>query len=266
MGVLNRTTEKLNQDLLELDKLLDGTAFKTINSESILGEGDITIEGGGSSGSSIPVSGVLNLTSAATAIQLGTIYMGLTNNTLRFYVVGDSTGTIPSSESYVTVNSSVKTLIGAGGASVGDILIVGKLSSKPVYKLLPLNDAKPANGNFPGADGLETVWDKTQINKIPGIESAMSNISPQTRDGSNMNDCLQSGFYPWCTLGRPSGATGAFSLAVRRSSTADNAGYYTVEQTCYGREAELGQVWTRMVFDKGGGVTDFMDWIRIDRS
>lgn len=217
---------------------------------------------------SLPISGVLNLTSGTTALTLGTIYLGLANNTIRFYIVGDSKGTIPSTETYVTVNSSVKTLIGAGGASVGDILIVGKLESKPVYKLLPLNDAKAAtaNGSFPGADGLETVWDKTQINKIAGIESKVNANNALTRDGSNMNDCLETGFYPWCTLGRPAGATGAFSLAVRRSSTADSAGFYTVEQTCFGREAELGQVYTRLVFIKSDGTSDFMDWIRIDSS
>lgn len=218
-------------------------------------------------GTSIPVSGIMNLTSASTAIQLGTIYAGLANNTLRFYVVGDSSGTVPSDETYVTVNSAVKTLISAGGASVGDILIVGKLTNKPVYKLLPLNDAKAANGNFPGADGLETVWDKTQINKIAGIEATANANNSATRDGGNMNDCLQTGFYPWCTLGRPSGATGAFSLVVRRSTTPDFNGNYTVEQTCFGREAELGQIYTRLIFDKGdGSAAEYMDWKRIDRS
>lgn len=95
----------------------------------------------------------------------------------------------------------------------------------------------------------------------------INQLDRPTRSTANMNDCLQTGFYPWCTLGRPAGATGAFSLAVRRASTPDYQGYYTVEQTCYGREAELGQVWTRMVFDKGGSAssdTDYMEWIRVD--
>lgn len=95
----------------------------------------------------------------------------------------------------------------------------------------------------------------------------INQLDRPTRSTANMNDCLQTGFYPWCTLGRPTGATGAFSLAVRRASTPDYQGYYTVEQTCYGREAEQGQVWTRMVFDKGGSAspdTDYMEWIRVD--
>ena len=254
-----------SQDIEDASKVFKGDgsliALKTINNQSLLGNGNIEISG---SSSNIPISGVLNLTSGTTAITLGTIYAGLSNNTLKFYIVGDSTGTIPSDEGFVTVNNAVKLLIGAGGASVGDILIVGKLENKPVYKLLPLNDAKAASGNFPGADGLETVWDKTQINKIPGIEANANANNALTRDGSNMNDCLQTGFYPWCTLGRPSGATGAFSLAVRRSSSADSAGFYTVEQTCFGREAELGQVYTRLVFIKSDGTSDFMDWTRID--
>lgn len=254
-----------SQDIEDASKVFKGDgsliALKTINNQSLLGNGNIEISG---SSSNIPISGVLNLTSGTTAITLGTIYAGLSNNTLKFYIVGDSTGTIPSDEGFVTVNDAVKLLIGAGGASVGDILIVGKLENKPVYKLLPLNDAKAASGNFPGADGLETVWDKTQINKIAGIETTANANNSLTRDGSNMNDCLQTGFYPWCTLGRPSGATGAFSLAVRRSSSADSAGFYTVEQTCFGREAELGQVYTRLVFIKSDGTSDFMDWVRID--
>ena len=95
----------------------------------------------------------------------------------------------------------------------------------------------------------------------------VNHLDQPSRGDENMNECLQTGFYPWCTLGRPSGATGAFSLAVRRSTTPDYQGYYTVEQTCYGREAELGQVWTRMVFDKGGSAssdTDYMEWVRVD--
>lgn len=95
----------------------------------------------------------------------------------------------------------------------------------------------------------------------------INQLDRPTRSTVNMNDCLQTGFYPWCTLGRPAGATGAFSLSVRRASTPDGNGFYTVEQTCYGREAELGQVWTRMVFDKGGSTspdTDYMEWIRVD--
>lgn len=97
----------------------------------------------------------------------------------------------------------------------------------------------------------------------------VNQLDRPTRSTVNMNDCLQTGFYPWCTLGRPAGATGAFSLSVRRASTPDGNGFYTVEQTCYGREAELGQVWTRMVFDKGGSTspdTDYMEWIRVDGS
>lgn len=95
----------------------------------------------------------------------------------------------------------------------------------------------------------------------------INQLDRPTRATANMNDCLQTGFYPWCTLGRPEGCTGAFSLSVRRASTPDANGFYTVEQTCYGRDAELGQVWTRMVFDKGGSAspdTHYMEWIRVD--
>ena len=95
----------------------------------------------------------------------------------------------------------------------------------------------------------------------------VNQLDQPSRGTENMNECLKTGFYPWCTLGRPAGSAGAFSLAVRRSTTPDYQGYYTVHQTAFGREAELGQVWTRMVFDKGGSAsteTDYMEWIRVD--
>ena len=95
----------------------------------------------------------------------------------------------------------------------------------------------------------------------------VNQLDQPSRGTENMNECLKTGFYPWCTQGRPAGSVGAFSLAVRRSTTPDYQGYYTVHQVAFGREAELGQVWTRMVFDKGGSASDdtnYMDWIRVD--
>lgn len=92
----------------------------------------------------------------------------------------------------------------------------------------------------------------------------VNQLDQPSRGTENMNECLKTGFYPWCTLGRPAGATGAFSLAVRRSTTPDYQGYYTVHQTAFGREAELGQVWTRMVFEKSEAERDYMEWIRVD--
>lgn len=217
--------------------------------------------------SGMGISGIYNITASSTALSMSTTYIGLANGTIKLYLVGDSSGKLPSSESRVTAASAVAKLFGKDslGASVGDIIIIAKLNNLPVYRILPLNDAKAASGNFPGADGLETIWDKTQINKIPGLESAVNaakNNLP-TYSESNMNNALWTGFYPWCTLGRPDGSTGAYTLLTLASTTKDGAGYTTIEQTAYGRQGdELGKIFKRIIFKKDSE-TQFGDWIEV---
>ncbi len=217
--------------------------------------------------SGMGISGIYNITNSSTALSMSTTCIGLANGTIKLYLVGDSSGKLPSSESRVTAASAVAKLFGKDslGASVGDIIIIAKLNYLPVYRILPLNDAKAASGNFPGADGLETIWDKTQINKIPGLESAVNaakNNLP-TYSESNMNNALWTGFYPWCTLGRPDGSTGAYTLLTLASTTKDGTGYTTIEQTAYGRQGnELGKVFKRIIFKKDTEV-QFGDWLEI---
>ena len=232
------------------------------------------------SGSRNNISGTLDVTKAATATAINNAYDNLSTGQMLFYLISDSSGNLPSlkGETSVTFHTDVAKLVNttgaALGASVGDLFVVAKvkvlLVNVLICRILPLNDAKAANGSFPGSMGLESVWDKTQINKISGIETKANNAYSianandfLTRSGSNMNDCLTQGVYPWCTLGRPAGSTGAYTLVVRRSSTADGNGYYTVEQTAYGREGELGQVYKRLVFIKDS-TAEYGDWIRID--
>lgn len=234
------------------------------------------------SGSRNNISGTLDVTKAATATAINNAYDNLSTGQMLFYLISDSSGNLPSlkGETSVTFHTDVARLVNttgaALGASVGDLFVVAKvkvlLVNVLICRILPLNDAKAANGSFPGSMGLESVWDKTQINKVPGLETKANNAYSianandfPTRSGSNMNDCLTQGVYPWCTLGRPAGSTGAYTLVVRRSSTADGNGYYTVEQTAYGREGELGQVYKRLVFVKDS-TAEYGEWIRIDES
>lgn len=220
--------------------------------------------------SGMGISGIYNITASSTALSMSAKYIDLANGTIKLYLVGDSSGKLPSSESRVTAASAVAKLFGKDslGASVGDIIIIAKLNNLPVYRILPLNDAKAASGNFPGADGLETIWDKTQINKIPGLESAVNaakNNLP-TYSESNMNNALWTGFYPWCTLGRPDGSTGAYTLLTLASTTKDNAGYTTIEQTAYGRQNdELGKIFKRIIFKKDTEI-QFGDWLDVTGS
>ena len=212
----------------------------------------------------IPLTGSINLTTESAA-SLGIKYAKVANNSINFYVIADSSGKLPSSETRININSGITSLVGAEGANVGDLFVIGKLSLKPVYKIIPLNDAKAANSEFKGTEGVVTPWDKQQINKVASIESianAARNNLP-TYSESNMNNALRTGFYPWCTLGRPDGSTGAYTLLTLASTTKDSAGYTTIEQTAYGRQNdELGKVFKRIIFKKDTEV-QFGDWLEI---
>lgn len=213
--------------------------------------------------SSIPLTGSINLTTE-NAVTLAAKYAKVANNSINFYVIADSRGKLPSSETRININSGIASLVGAEGANVGDLFVVGKLSLKPVYKIIPLNDAKAENSTYKGTQGVVTPWDKQQINKVASIEStanAAKNNMP-TYGESNMNNALRSGMYPWCTLGRPSGSQGAYTCVVLASTTADSNGYTTVEQTAYGRQNEKGKIYKRIIFVKSG-VTEYGDWIAI---
>ena len=212
----------------------------------------------------IPLTGSINLTTESIA-SLGIKYAKVANNSINFYVIADSSGNLPSSETRININSSITSLVGAEGANVGDLFVIGKLSLKPVYKIIPLNDAKAENSTYKGTQGVVTPWDKQQINKVASIEStanAARNNFP-TYGESNMNNALRTGFYPWCTLGRPTGSTSAYTLLTLASTTQDSAGYTTIEQTAYGRQNdELGKVFKRIIFKKGSEV-QLGDWLEI---
>lgn len=211
----------------------------------------------------IPLTGSINLTTESVA-SLGIKYAKVANNSLNFYVIADSSGKLPSSETRININSSITSLIGAEGANVGDIFVVGKLDLKPVYKVIPLNDAKAENSTYKGTQGVVTPWDKAQINKVPNMEAAINaakNNLPTYSEG-NMNNALQTGVYPWCTLGRPTGSTGAYTCITICTTTKDSGGFDTIEQTAYGRQDEKGRIFKRIIFKKDSE-TQFGEWAEI---
>lgn len=212
----------------------------------------------------IPLTDKINLTTETKA-SLGLKYAKVANNTVNFYIIADSNNKLPSSETRININSDITSLVSAEGANVGDLFVIGKLNLLPVYRIIPLNDAKAANSEFKGTQGVVTPWDKQQINKVASIEStanAARNNLP-TYSESNMNSALRTGFYPWCTLGRPEGSTGAYTLLTLASTTKDGAGYTTIEQTAYGRQGdELGKIFKRIIFKKDSE-TQFGDWIEV---
>lgn len=223
--------------------------------------------------------GIINIATTAASSNVDTIAGTLKTGDLAFCIIGDAKATYPSTESRINVDTSLcKTLnyffsTDPRGANVGDLLIISRqtylLLTRTVCRIIPLNDAKPATNVFTGTEGIMTIWDKTQVNKIPGIETVANSALPKSALlpslwTSNMNDALQTGVYPWCTLGRPAGSTGAYTCIVQRTSINDG-NYDTIEQTAYGREGELGQVYKRIIFYKSDGTdTQYGDWIRID--
>ena len=219
------------------------------------------------------VTGRVNVTATsddATGLKTAT----LNDDGVQVYVISDGNavtgGHVTWSKYFLGkfVNMMTKDTL---GASLGDLLMVTKRSGALYAFVMPLNDAKAADGDFPGADGLETVWDKTQVNKIPSIQSAVAGIEnreARTVDGAqNMNDNLKTGFYPYCTLGRPSGgADDWYTLRTWRSKDADRNGYFSVEQVAVCRGGEnLGKVFYRIIFVRDDRKNDnFGEWTQIN--
>lgn len=128
-----------------------------------------------------------------------------------------------------------------------------------------------------GQSEIAVMSQKAVTDRLDNIESASTEVFNAihkklatalqfpTRSGENMNNCIAAGVYPLCTLGLPAGSTGAYTLVVKASTNADKTGYYTVEQTAYGRQEELGQVWQRIIFYKPrGSDTQYGEWRRLD--
>lgn len=138
------------------------------------------------------------------------------------------------------------------------------------YKILSVNDAK-AKGfeKVPsGVMGLMSPEDKELVSKIPSIEKATNDALPKVERlpslwNNNMNNCLETGVYPWCTLGRPEGSKGAYTCLVVKTSS-DDGSYHTIEQTAYGRQDELGKIYKRIIFYKNDGTDiQYGKWISI---
>lgn len=247
-------------------------------------------------GGGMNISGTVNLTNGTFNTQNNSslnsyskVFDNMSVGEMRMYLVADSSGNLPSTtETSVTVPhdgvlSPAQIYFGksaAFGVSVGDICVMFKRSSIfNVCRIIPLNDVKPANGDFPGADGLSTVWDKTRINKIDGIEWTANHVRdtylpkndrfPSRSDWLiNVDNCIDNGVYPTCdAAGMNIGLVNNYvTLIVHRTSTADNGGYHTIEQTAYGRGADEGQIYKRIIFVKYDDSTQYGDWKRVDNN
>ena len=93
-------------------------------------------------------------------------------------LITDSKGNIPSTtETRININSEITSMVGVKGANVGDAFIIGRLSeSQPIFKVLPLFNAKIAENGFYGTEGVMTPSDKMRINKVDALETTVNSI------------------------------------------------------------------------------------------
>lgn len=210
---------------------------------------------------------ILNTTTASGSIVQAAINAAISLAGIQFQPIGVNVGDLVA---FTLIEVSVEELAESLGINLG---LSGTLQMYQ-YKILATNDAKAPNSgqSSVGVMGLMSPWDKDRVNKIDGIEDTANNALPKkdilpSRWVSNMNDALQTGVYPWCDLGRPSGSTGHYTCIVNKTTIADNNGYYTIEQTAYGREGELGRIYKRIIFQRNdGSETQYGEWIELDDS
>ena len=222
-------------------------------------------------------SGTINITSASAATTLKNAYNALEVNRMQFYIITDSNGLFLGDK--VTAHADVAALFSkdALGASVGDLLVLGKYKmvvNVAVYRIIPLNDAKAADGSFPGADGLESVWDKTQVNKVPSLESKQGLLNRGnsfkyfTADNYNIDQCLDCGVYLYGRTGRsmPGNHSDEYYIVdVRtRFSISDNKFYImqSVHSANYANRSFVRLIVTDSLTNYYG---TYSDWVQVSK-
>lgn len=123
------------------------------------------------------------------------------------------------------------------GYSVGDILAIVHYANVPLLgapllkgMILPTQDAKPRKGNFPGADGIETIYDKEQIMKVMSLFTGNGQVSGNFYAG----EVYEPGLYFKMTLGRPAGSEDGeeYLLLVTPGKRYEN-GWRDILQICF---------------------------------
>lgn len=120
---------------------------------------------------------------------------------------------------------------GRRGYSSGDIVLkIADKSSAQMGILIPTQDAKSRVGDFPGADGVETAYDKLMIEQILQLQCG-EHLTPGEY---NADQCLEPGFYYAITLGRPSESENGekYLLITSGRKTFDN-GYQNALQIAF---------------------------------
>ena len=268
------------------DTLVSGENIKTINGQPLVGSGNVQIEGGGETG----LSGKLNLAdlSAVRAAQ-----NGLGENEVRFFVITDSEGKIPSTQkcydvpsdvvrqmSLKTGNSIVDLALNSVevepiGVSVGDLIALTKVS----VELSDLAEAVGVNISLSGSmliyqyKILHTSGAREENYEegcTKGVYGLLSPWDKQLIEGSakptrygyghNLDDMLQSGVLAY-TSATIDGVTANWSIFVDCSASPDGGGFYHLTQTAIGRDAgNLGEVYMRLGYYQKGSAPTFTPW------
>lgn len=196
-------------------------------------------------------------------------------------------------EGYGEIGADAAEYLGLGdgseavGFSSGDILIIYKLDDDLIETyneyfdddqtyflglIIHTQDAKAATDDFVGAMGYESVYDKTQINKIEDIESDVETALTQIDETCfrcytgeyNANNCLWYGYYMYITLGRPESSDGEYWLLRVANAGTDDDGNMIIHQTvwscldatrCYMRNITTSD---RNVYESP--TTEYGDW------
>lgn len=239
---------------------------------------------------STALSGKLNLADldAVKAAQ-----NGLGENEVRFFVITDSEGKIPSTQkcydvpsdvvrqmSLKTGNSIVDIALNSVevepiGVSVGDLIALTRVSVK-------LSDLAEAVGVSISLGGSMLIYQYKILHTsgareenyeegcTKGVYGLLSPWDKQLIEGSakptrygyghNPDDMLLSGVLAY-TSATIDGVTANWTIFVDCSASPDGGGFYHLTQTAVGRDAgNLGDVYMRLGYYQKGGAATFTPW------
>ena len=238
----------------------------------------------------VSISGKLNLAdlNAVKAAQ-----DGLQENEVRFFVITDSEGKIPSTQKCYDVPSDVvrqmslktgnsivdlalsKVDVEPIGASVGDLIALTKVS----VKLSDLAEAVGVNISLSGSmliyqyKILHTSGAREENYEegcTKGVYGLLSPWDKQLIEGSakptrygygySLDSMLQSGVQAF-TIANIDGVTANWTIFVDCSASPDGSGFYHLTHTAVGRdEGNLGHVYMRLGYYQKGSAPTFTPW------
>ena len=273
---------------VKLEKSKKASSF-TLNTLDIADK--YTIPTGGSG--AVSISGKLCLADLAA---VKTAMSGLAENEVRFFVITDAEGRIPSTQKCYDVPSDIvremslktgNTLVDGVlkavevesiGVSVGDLIALTKVSVKlsdlaaavgvgislsgsmliNQYKILHTNGAREENYEEGCTKGVYGLLSPWNKQMIDG-----SSKPTRWAWGTNLDELLVSGVLAY-TSARIEEVSANWTIFVDCSASPDGSGFYHLTQTAYGRDdVNLGDVYTRLGYYQKGEVPTFLPWKKL---